>query len=385
MIERVEVDVHRQEIRVGHRRHVRACGEVVAHLAEPVERLLVVHPVVLVVLDRRDLGLLGQAEAVVDRIDIAVGLRVRIPSVEIRVALHAQMAVRRIARDHVGARPRRGIVADVVVRRRRRDDKGEGDRELEQEVGVGRGEMEGDRVGGAVGGDAAAQHAPGRLLEAGIRADDPGIERARAGARDAEDAAKGRDHVVDGERAPVGEAHARPEVEHPGAAVVGRRRHRIGEVGHDGVARDPACLAERHEPVIGRGEHLREAAGVVDLRVDRAKRGARRQPQRAAAMGRHERVGGGAGARDARERCQQRKKRSLQRERSRTTSAAITPGPERCKSGAYASSAARIVRPARRISRQAFGIKGWKLRKPWIVPATQRWRTSTPAARSRSA
>ena len=143
---------------------------------------------------------------------------------------------------------------------------------------------------GLVGHHAVLQRAAGRRLDAGIPADD-GVEPA-SGVRvvDLEQPLHRGDHVLAGERLAVGEFDAFTQFERVGLAAVADRRHRLGEVGDDGVAVRASDLLESHQAVIGAALiQLPIFQLVVDLRVDGAGSTRCGQLQRAAAMLLHQR------------------------------------------------------------------------------------------------
>ena len=157
--------------------------------------------------------------------------------------------------------------------------------ELEQEVGVGPGQPDGERAGVVVGGD-AGQAARRRRLQAVGRALDAGVEAAGRGAADAEHAPEGGGGVGGAHRLAIGEAQPRPDREAIQQPALGRRRHRLGEVRHQLQPRRAGHAPEADQPVIDDGEELPVLAGVVDLRIDAACPGTGQQPERALRGGR---------------------------------------------------------------------------------------------------
>ena len=96
LVEGLDVDVER-EVPVGRQLvdvHLRR--EAAEQLPQAVGGQVVDDPVGLSPLDLRDLGLDAQAEALHDRVDVAVGLRRRRPDLEVRVALQHELPGRRV-------------------------------------------------------------------------------------------------------------------------------------------------------------------------------------------------------------------------------------------------------------------------------------------------
>src|SRR5919201_3634397 len=130
----------------------------------------------------------------------------------------------------------------------------EGQRQLAQEVRVGRGETEGDRSGGAVCDDAARQvAAPSRL--APVRTDDPSVELGSRRLRsELEDPLDRPPEVARSDQLPVRVVDAWPEAERERGSSVRRGRERFGEVGDELNPLDSGNAPEGDEAVIRQGE-----------------------------------------------------------------------------------------------------------------------------------
>ena len=140
--------------------------------------------------------------------------------------------------------------------------------QLEQELGVGRGEVERDRPGSVVGDDAAGQVAAGRALGAGSGADEAGVQR-DAGGSDAEQALDPAAEIAGPQRLAVGVADPRADPERVGRAAVGRSRDRLGKVGDEPQPVGTRALLEGDERVVGQPGELRVVGDVVERRIDR--------------------------------------------------------------------------------------------------------------------
>ena len=216
----------------GQRVHVHLAGVLRAvQLAELVggDLVAVVDLVGLAVLHRPHL--VGDLEAVLldDLVRVALRLRLGVPHVEVGVADQHGLGVRVVRLPHVRPGARRHVVAGQLQRRVTRDGEGERQRELIHQLGVGRGQVERQRVGRVVG-----DHALGQVTALGAalaRADQARVERGRPG--HGELPLERPDEVAGLERLAVGELDPLADMEEVGLAAVGRRGDGGREVGHD--------------------------------------------------------------------------------------------------------------------------------------------------------
>ena len=104
--------------------------------------------------------------------------------------------------------------------------------QLEQELGVGRGEVEGDRPGGVVGDDPVREVAALRVVGARGGAGEAGVQR-RAGDPTPEQALDRAAEVAGPQRLAVGVADPGTDAEGVCPAAVGRRRDGQREVGDE--------------------------------------------------------------------------------------------------------------------------------------------------------
>ena len=173
--------------------------------------------------------------------------------------------VRDPVRPGAGHRARAGL----AVRRPGRDRRRVGILgQLEQELGVGRGEVEGDRPGGVVGDDPAGQVAATRMIGARGGAGEAGVQRP-ARRSDPEQALDRAAEVAGPQRLAVGVPDAGTDPEGVRRAVVGRRRDGQREVGDDPQPVRAGAALEGDEVVVGQPAELRVEGIVEERRVDR--------------------------------------------------------------------------------------------------------------------
>ena len=205
----------------------------------------------------------GTSSLQLDPVGIPVGLRGLRPLAEVRVASE-HVAVTGLRRGHhVGAGGRHRLHVRRTQRRPFRQDEGEGQRELVEELGIRTGEMEGDdRV--ALGDDAAREVARRRLARALLRAGDrrrgsrvpPTSPR---GTRELPQPLEGVPDVPGPDHGAGRVADARSQHEAVRAPAVLGRRERDREVGHDLGAVAPGDVLQGDEAVAG---HLHERRSI---------------------------------------------------------------------------------------------------------------------------
>ena len=237
----------------------------------------------------------AEAELLLDDVRQPRGLGVLRPLLEERVAHDAHRGRRLVLGPLVRPRPGRRdvhVLAGVSAGRTNAN----GSASCWRNSGSALAQVERDLV--AVDHDALGEVAGLRRLDARVAALDRVVPGARVRAvADLEQALEGRLDVLAGHRLAVGELDPRAQRELVGAAVVGRRRHRRGEVGHDRRALGAARALEADEPVVGDDQELPLLQRVVDLRVGRPGRRRIGERDQGAALRAGRRVGARRGRR----------------------------------------------------------------------------------------
>ncbi len=198
-------------------------------------------------LDLGDCRLDARASPPDDPVRIAVRLGGMRPLVKVRIARKHNLA-RRDADDLVRARCGERVAVDVLKRRAGGDGGSVGLRKLREEVGIGRGQVEGDGARGVVSDDALRQVTARRSGSARGRADEVLEVEVVAG----HEVALSRSAKVLGpDRLAAGVADPGSQPECVCATTVGRRRQGDSEVRYDLIPVAATDPLERCQAIIG--------------------------------------------------------------------------------------------------------------------------------------